>query len=754
MKSKTALIPLLTALMFLIPGRPLHGAPKNVILFIGDGMGPEQIKAAGIYKNGQSGSLNFESFPHQGTFTTYSADNAVTDSAAAATAIATGHKVNNGVVSQQTPGDGSELETLLEYFKTRGKKTGLVTTTYITHATPACFGAHESSRNNETEIAGDFLNQTLPDVLYGGGAHGMTPADALTAGYTVVTDRSEMQSLDTETVARVSGQFGTSYLPFEADGLGTLPHLSEMTASALAVLDGDADGFFLMVEGGIIDTAGHANHLQRNIFETIEFSSAVQVALDWAQGRTDTLILVTADHETGGLTVTQNNGQGNLPDVTWASVDHTATDVPAYARGPNSGLVSGTMNNTDIFRICTVDTADINGHVRDLRGTGLSGMTLVLSGDVSTSTVTDASGYYEFATLFSTVSYTVMPSSSATLQFSPAQRDYNPLGPTKTAADFTRKNYSIGGTLRDIHSQPISGASMTLSGGSSAASTTDSGGAYAFSMLTPSLDYTLTPSRTGYDFTPVSKSVTSLQSDQTNVDFQGIVTPLNTSIPSTDPVSLQYELPAGKIDLNLPSQVFGETVTLTLSEPGSFPPMSSTHGNLRGINVGVEITNDKNLQPRREISLTLRYRDSDVTGLDESALKVAYYDGTTATWTPCPSTPDPARNQVTALLQHLSVFQIVAMAPPANIDRVIAYPNPFRPGLGHARITFTNLTQDATLHIYTSSGELVKKLSADTSGQAFWTGHNDHGNRVASGVYFVLVKDGEDTKRLKLAVIR
>jgi alkaline phosphatase len=149
------------------------------------------------------------------------------------------------------PGDGSELETMLEYFSYRGKTTGLVTTTYMTHATPAGFGAHEPSRDNLPQIAGDYLNQTRPNVIFGGGANGLSIPDAVAAGYTVVTDRAEMQALDLDSVTLASGQFGSTHFPYEYDyfmgiddGYDTLPHLSEMTTSALDILDADPDGFF------------------------------------------------------------------------------------------------------------------------------------------------------------------------------------------------------------------------------------------------------------------------------------------------------------------------------------------------------------------------------------------------------------------------------------------------------------------------------------------------------------------------------
>lgn len=333
------------------PGLAWSAAPRNTILFIGDGMGFEQVRAAGMYLNGAEGTLSFESLPFQGEVRTFSADNPITDSAASGTAIATGHKANNGVISMALPGDGSELETMLEFLQSRGRRSGLVTTTYLTHATPACFGAHEPSRGNTTQIAGDYLNQTRPHLLFGGGGYGMTAADATAAGYAVVTDCTALQSIDPDTATRVSALFGYGHLPYEYDGPGSYCHLSEMTAWAIDMLEEVPDGFFLMVEGGRIDHAGHSNDLVRNIFETIEFAATVQVAIDWAAGRNDTLIIVTADHETGGLIVDENNGAGYLPDVRWTTTGHTGVNVPIYAWGVNADLVGGVMDNTDIIEV-------------------------------------------------------------------------------------------------------------------------------------------------------------------------------------------------------------------------------------------------------------------------------------------------------------------------------------------------------------------------------------------------------------------
>jgi alkaline phosphatase len=333
--------------------------PANVILFIGDGMGFEQVRAAAMYASGTEGTLSFELFPYRAETRTKSADSSIPDSAAAATAIATGVKVNNGVISMALPGDGRELETLLEYFRDRGKSTGLVTTTYLTHATPACFAAHEPSRDNLAQIAADYLQQTVPQVMLGGGGNGLESVSVSQAGYTVVADRGEMQSQDTETVVRLCGLFGTAHLPYEYDGVGTLPHLSEMTSTALDILDNDPDGFFLVVEGGRIDHAGQANDLPRCVYEVIELANAVKVARDWADGSDDTLIIVTGDHETGGLRVIGNNGQGDFPSVSWATTGHTGSHVPAYAWGDHAELLQGVMENTDLFAVVTAGTGPV-----------------------------------------------------------------------------------------------------------------------------------------------------------------------------------------------------------------------------------------------------------------------------------------------------------------------------------------------------------------------------------------------------------
>ena len=321
---------------------------RNVILCIGDGMGPEQVAAARLFAGT---NLVFEAFPYQSRVTTVAAGGILTDSAAAATALATGHKADDGVISLAIPGDGSELETLLEHFSKLGKSTGLVTTSYMTDATPAGFGAHESSRYNQPQIASDYLWQTRPNVLFGGGGYGLYAWDAQDAGYRVASDAASLEALKGGRDEHVAGLFGEGPLPYVYDGLGDLPTLSQMADVALNILSKDPDGFFLMLEGGRIDHASHANDLERCVPETLAFAEAVRLIDAWAKNRGDTLVLVTADHETGGLTVLADNGAGVLPDVEWGTGGHTFTPVNVYGTGVNAGLVTQTVDNVDIHGI-------------------------------------------------------------------------------------------------------------------------------------------------------------------------------------------------------------------------------------------------------------------------------------------------------------------------------------------------------------------------------------------------------------------
>jgi alkaline phosphatase len=313
-------------------------------------MGSAQIEAAGMFLNGTGGSLVFESFTTQGFVETSNASGDITDSAAAASAMATGVKVNNGVISQRIPGNGTNLETILELAKSLGLSTGLITTTNISHATPAAFASHTSSRNLYTEIINDYISLTLPDVLMGG-AQFVDPVSANAVGYIVVEDKMQLEDLNTESLGMVWGQFGESHLPYESDKIDIFPSLSQSVTTALDILDNNPNGFFLMIEGGRIDHAGHENNIIRNISETIEFANAVEKVTTWSNGKKNTLIIVTADHETGGLEILNNNGKGNYPTVRWNTTGHTLTDVPIFARGINAHLLAGNISNTAIYDV-------------------------------------------------------------------------------------------------------------------------------------------------------------------------------------------------------------------------------------------------------------------------------------------------------------------------------------------------------------------------------------------------------------------
>ncbi len=339
-------------------------AAKNVILLIGDGMGPEQVKAGSYYLTGTADGLSFQPY-YKCSVTTRSLDADVTDSAASASTMATGYKTNNGMLSQSP--DGVEYETILEYAKRQGKKTALVTTVMITHATPAAFGAHEPSRGNYISIGNDYLDSSQPDFIFGGGdpdrggagyfsAEQVTKAEAL--GYHVVRDITWMNGLRTRGARRAIGLFNGGTLTREADRRLTCkePRLSQMTDRVLSLLDKSPEGFFVMIEGGMIDSGGHENNAAVVATETAEFAQAADVVLKWMRSHPDTLLILTADHETGGMSVSPCR-KGEIPEAKWTSSGgHTAANVPLYAAGKDTDLVDGYIKNgviddTDVYRI-------------------------------------------------------------------------------------------------------------------------------------------------------------------------------------------------------------------------------------------------------------------------------------------------------------------------------------------------------------------------------------------------------------------
>ncbi|MBW8185218.1 alkaline phosphatase [Shewanella nanhaiensis] len=349
--------------------------PKNVILLIGDGMGGEHRKAAQWLSVGINGKLSMDNMPVSGFLQTESANNATTDSAAAATAMATGVKTNNGVISLDA--SLNFVSTILEEAKSNGKSVGLITTTQITHATPAAFASHVESRYLMTEIAEQITTAGV-NVLFGGGEDEFIPASDIgcfpepgersdgrnlideleSSGYEYVCDQDSFDILNPDINNFVLGLFADEGMarPFS-------PTLASMTSKAIDILSKNPDGFFLMIEGGQIDWASHSNDAANAIADTVAFDEAVEIAKKFASLKNDTLIIVTADHETGGMEVsTSSSGLadedgpynikgGGLFYINWSTTSHTPANVPVTALGPKSDMLTGTNSNTIIHEV-------------------------------------------------------------------------------------------------------------------------------------------------------------------------------------------------------------------------------------------------------------------------------------------------------------------------------------------------------------------------------------------------------------------
>ncbi|MBI3018918.1 MAG: alkaline phosphatase [Deltaproteobacteria bacterium] len=288
--------------VFLFLEAPSQAAVRNVIFMIGDGMGFNQIHIA---QELLEKKLFLTTLPVSGIVFTSSANNRVTDSAAAATALATAHKTNNQRLGKNP--EGQDLPTLLEKFKKAGKRAGLVTTTSLTDATPAAFAAHAMHRKEHLLIA-QWLLKNQVDILLGGGRKYFLPLlpQFKKQNYEIITSAQELSHILPLKNKKLLGLFHKEHLNYEIDreelsDMKEEPSLSHMTRIALQFLEDSPKGFFLMVEGGKIDFAGHEIDLATMTREVLEFDHAVQTAYAFAKKRKDTLIVVTADHETAAL---------------------------------------------------------------------------------------------------------------------------------------------------------------------------------------------------------------------------------------------------------------------------------------------------------------------------------------------------------------------------------------------------------------------------------------------------------------------
>ncbi|MHB1653364.1 MAG: alkaline phosphatase [Desulfitobacteriaceae bacterium] len=297
-----------------------NGKPaKYVFLFIGDGMGTPQINSAEVFL-GSTGNqtnpnlikLNFSQFASQGMTTTYAADSFIPDSASAGTAIASGQKTSDGVINMD-PGKKTKFKSIAELAKEKGMKVGVVSSVSLDHATPACFYAHQASRNNYYDIDMELAKSSF-DYFGGGGLKqpkgkdGQQPDALETAksnGFKIITTAEEIEKLDANSgkVIAVNPVLDEEKaLPFAVNGKNGLT-LAEFTKKGIDVLD-NPKGFFMMVEGGKIDWAGHANDAASAIKDTLALNDAVAEAIIFYNKHPEeTAILVTADHETGGMTI-------------------------------------------------------------------------------------------------------------------------------------------------------------------------------------------------------------------------------------------------------------------------------------------------------------------------------------------------------------------------------------------------------------------------------------------------------------------
>jgi len=321
--------------------------PRNIILFIGDGMGTAQVSAGMQVK---SGSLFLELFPYAGFSKTFSADNYVTDSAAGGTAISCGVKTRNGMIGMAP--DSTVLRSIIEIAHANGLATGIVSTSAVTHATPASFVAHNAGRGNYEDIAKDFLSGTV-DVFIGGGEnHFRKRADGAdltldlkTKGYDVVYTLDDLKKSGS---SKIAGLLSKEHMPSVEAGRSGM--LTEMVNKAIETLSRDKDGFFLMVEGSMIDWGGHDKNIAYVVSEMIDLDDAIGAAYRYADQNKQTLIVVTADHETGGLTLTGGNVADKSLHVNFIqSGNHTAVMVPVFSFGPGAEKFAGILDNTYFF---------------------------------------------------------------------------------------------------------------------------------------------------------------------------------------------------------------------------------------------------------------------------------------------------------------------------------------------------------------------------------------------------------------------
>lgn len=321
--------------------------PKNIILLIGDGMGLSQVSASYFFKDK---APNFERFNTIGLIKTSAATDLVCDSAASATAYATGVSTYNGAIGvdqQKNP-----VPTILEKIIPKNISTGIITTSSVMHATPACFYAHAASRRSYQDIAA-FLPTSKIDFIAGGGTEFLDKdkredrrdlyKEFQDNGYEV-TNTLPKQTTDKKQAIFLAKDGMDKILEGRGD---FLPNATKM---ALDKLSKNKNGFFLMVEGAQIDWGGHDNDTEYLITELLDFDKTIGVALDFAALDNETLVIVTADHETGGFTLATDDGDYSKIKPSFSTTGHSATMIPIFAKGPSENNFGGIYKNTALFQ--------------------------------------------------------------------------------------------------------------------------------------------------------------------------------------------------------------------------------------------------------------------------------------------------------------------------------------------------------------------------------------------------------------------
>ena len=351
---------------------PIKNKPKNIILLISDGMSLTQVSTYRLLKGGPNERIAVDKFPVSGIVLTHSENAIVTDSASSATAFSTGRKTNNGALGLDE--DNKILENFTEIIDRYGYVSSLISTSEITHATPAAYASLVDLRWKTDEISLQMMESNVMTIL-GGGRHFFLPEDLggkrsdglnlleqMESSRMVMTEKKELDSFDHSDLGKVVGLFADEALRDKEKPENHVfePSSSEMLNFAInrseKFNENGCKGFFIMLEGSQVDWAGHANDLDYLKREMQDFEEAVELALDYAIQNPDTLVIATADHETGGLLIESSSPTDyTAPEVKFSFNtgigygSHTGVPVPVYAYGPGSENFTGTLDNTDIF---------------------------------------------------------------------------------------------------------------------------------------------------------------------------------------------------------------------------------------------------------------------------------------------------------------------------------------------------------------------------------------------------------------------